>query len=382
MEFRKSVGIVNYQDFSLTPDQCLELESGGKIYGLNLRYECYGKLNSDKSNAILVVHALTGNHHAAGLYPKDKVPGWWDNMIGPSKAFDTNHFFILCINNLGGCSGTTGPNSVNPKTEKPKKPYGLTFPIITIADMVKAKLLLLDHLGIRQLYCAAGGSMGAMIALYLSVHYPERIRNVISIASTACQNAQSIAFSEVSRQAIMRDPLFHGGDYTAQNSPGPKNGLAVARMLSHITYLSDHSMRKKFGRRLRGKENFDLTFDVEFEVESYLRYQGAKFTDRFDANSYLYLTKALNYFDLAQGFQSLSEAFLRSQSRYLILSFSTDWLYPSYMSKEIVMALIQAERPCSYVEISTQTGHDAFLLEWKQMTAIIQAFFSNLEYLS
>lgn len=372
-----SVGLVNYHDFTLPADSGLTLESGKVLYGLNIRYEDYGTLNADKSNAILVIHALTGSHHAAGKYSEDeKVPGWWDDMIGPGRAFDTNKYYVLCTNNLGGCSGTTGPNSINPQTNKP---YGLSFPIITIADMVKSQLLLLDHLGIKTLYAAVGGSMGAMMATYLSVHYPERVDKVISIASTACQNAQSIAFSEVSRQAIMRDPDFHEGNYHGLGKPGPRNGLAIARMLAHITYLSDHSMRAKFGRRLQDKNAFEHTFGVEFEVESYLRYQGAKFTDRFDANSYLYLTKALNYYDLSQGFNSLSDAFHHSRAKYLVLSFSTDWLYPSYMSEAMVMAMIKAGCYCSYAEIDTQAGHDAFLLEWENTTRYIKHFFDGLD---
>jgi homoserine O-acetyltransferase len=368
-----NVGIVHYEDFTFTEGETLKLENGASIGSLTLRYETYGVLNSNKSNAILIQHALSGNHHAAGKYNNDdKKTGWWDIMIGPGKAFDTDKYFIICSNCLGGCSGSTGPNSVNPETGKR---YGTNFPVITIGDMVNAQVKLIDHLGIDTLLAIVGGSMGGMKAFQWSVAYPERVRYVIGIATTAAQNSQSIAFSEVGRQAIMQDPKWEKGNYDPAD--GPKSGLSVARMLAHITYLSDQSMRRKFGRKLQDKKDLDFTFDVEFEVESYLRHQGKSFIDRFDANSYLYISKALNYFDLAFEHGSVTKAFEKARAKYLIISFSSDWIYPPYMNKELVKAMLNAGRSVSYAEIETDCGHDAFLLEAGTLTKLVKAFLTK-----
>ncbi len=373
---KNSLSNVKYHDFVFAQKEPFLLENQETLSKVNIRYECYGKLNAEKSNAILIIHALTGNHHAAGYYKDEKVPGWWDNFIGPGKALDTNKFFVLSSNNLGGCSGSTGPNSINP-LDKNGEPYGLNFPSITLGDMVKMQFVLMQHLSIPCFHTIIGSSMGGMMALHWSVHYAKYVKNVIAIAATDAQNSQSIAFSEVARQAITRDPHFKEGKYYQKNKNkenGPKNGLAIARMLAHITYLSDLSMRRKFGRKLNKKNQKGFVLDVEFEIESYLRYQGAKFTDRFDANSYLYITKAMNYFNLKDGFKNLEETFKMSSSRYLIISFNSDWLYPTYMSKQLVEAMLNAGREASFAEIKSDAGHDAFLLEKKELTILIQSF--------
>ena len=369
-----SVGIVETGEFTFAEDNPIELESGATLGPITLVYETYGRLNQTKSNAILIQHALTGNHHAAGKYSEsDKHPGWWDLMIGPGKSFDTNKFFVICTNCLGGCSGTTGPNSINPKTGKP---YGLSFPIITIGDMVKVQTYLMDHFQISMWHCVAGGSMGGMLAIHWAVHYPEKVKSVISIASTSAQSAQSIAFSEVGRQSIIKDPNWNKGQYI---NDGPRSGLSISRMMAHITYLSDESMRNKFGRRLEGKEKPQFTFDAEFQVESYLRYQGDRFIDRFDANSYLYITKALNYFDLESDFGTLKKAFDHTRAKFLVIAFSSDWLYPPYMSKTLVQALVQAGKEASYIEIESSHGHDAFLIEAEKMTISCKSFLKNIK---
>ena len=367
-----NVGLVEFQDFHYP--KSMELESGASLGPYTLRYETYGKLNHEKSNAILIEHALTGNHHAAGKYTsKDKAPGWWDMMIGPGKALDTDRYFIVCVNTIGGCSGSTGPHSINPQTGRP---YGLDFPVITIGDMVKSQIPLMEHLGVEVWHNVIGGSMGGMQALHWACHFPQKVKSTIIIASTAAQNAQSIAFSEVARRSIIADPKWNQGNY--QNQEGPRNGLSIARMMAHITYLSDKSMRQKFGRQLQDKSNLDFTFDVEFQVESYLRHQGDRFIDRFDANSYLYISKALNYFDLAGDFGGLERAFSKGRSKFLVLSFSSDWLYPSYMSQQLVHAMLHAGREVSYAEIETDYGHDAFLLESKTISPLIKGFLKNI----
>ena len=363
-----------YYDFTFPKQNSLKLENGSYLDQVTVRYEYYGKLNKKKDNAILIIHALTGNHHAAGYYPNEKSPGWWDNFIGPGKTFDTKKYFVLCSNNLGGCSGTTGPNSLIPGK---KRVYGLNFPQITLSDMVKVQFHLMQHLKIPFFHTIAGGSMGAMMALYWSVHYAKWVKNVVAIATTAAQNSQSIAFSEVGRQAIIRDKDFNQGYYAEKKGNIiPRNGLSIARMLAHITYLSDESMRKKFGRQRKNNNNQKPGFvsEVEFEIESYLRYQGAKFTDRFDANSYLYITKALNYFNLSDGFLNLEQAFKKSTSKYLVICFNSDWLYPPYMSRELVEAMLNAGREASFVELESQTGHDAFLLEKDKLSRVIKPF--------
>lgn len=369
-----SVGIVKTKYFRFAePPNELELECGRKLGPITLAYETYGEMNSDKSNCILVLHALTGDAHAAGYnHPDDPKPGWWDDMIGPGKAFDTNKYFVICSNIIGGCKGSTGPSSINPATQKP---YALDFPMVTIPDMVNAQKALIDHLEIEQLMCAVGGSMGGMQVLQWAVAYPEKVRLAIPIATTARLSAQAIAFDAVGRHAIAADPHWdHGNYYGFQH---PTSGLGIARMIGHITYLSDQSMHNKFGRKLQDKLTPDYDFVTEFSVESYLNYKGAKFVERFDANSYLYITKAMDYFDLAQPTGDLRKELAKVKAAFLVISFSSDWLFPSYMSKEIVSALRRNNVDVSYAEIQSNAGHDAFLLEAETLTQLIKSF---LEY--
>jgi homoserine O-acetyltransferase len=350
----------------------LSLDSGAKISPVDVAYETYGSLNANKSNAILVLHAFSGDAHAAGVSPETGKPGWWDNMIGPGKAFDTDRYFVICTNVLGGCRGTTGPSSINPATGCP---FGMTFPVITIGDMVRLQRMLIDWFGISRLLAVSGGSMGGMQALEWAVSHPDRVVTAIPIATTTRHSAQQIAFNEVGRQAIMGDPDWAEGNYYGKQPPG--RGLAVARMVGHITYMSDESMREKFGRRLRGKENFSFGFDVDFEVESYLRYRGSQFVGRFDANSYLYITKAMDYFDLTGGAVSLAAALERAQCRFLVISFSSDWLYPSYQSQELVRALRSRNRDVAYVELQSNYGHDSFLVDVAEQTDLVRGFLSS-----
>ncbi|MDX2149554.1 MAG: homoserine O-acetyltransferase [Bryobacteraceae bacterium] len=346
----------------------LSLDCGVTLAPVDCAYETYGKLNPARTNAILIVHAFSGDAHAATAGP-DARPGWWDEMIGPGKAFDTDRYFVICSNVLGGCRGTTGPGSLNPATGCP---YAMAFPVITIGDMVRLQKKLIDHLGIPKLLTVAGGSMGGMQALQWAVAWPDNVASVMPIASTARHSAQQIAFNEVGRQAIMADPDWNGGDYYGKKPPG--RGLAVARMVGHITYMSDDSMREKFGRRLRDREKFGFDFEVDFEVESYLRYRGGQFVDRFDANSYLYITKAMDYFDVTNGQCSLAAALEKVTARVLVISFTSDWLYPSYQSLEIVNALRSRNRDVAYCELSSSYGHDAFLVEVAEQTAVVRGF--------
>jgi len=351
-------------------DGQLDLESGQQLGPLDLAYETYGTLNAAKDNAILIIHALSGNAHAAGYYtPEDRKPGWWDVMIGPGKAFDTNRFFVVCSNTIGGCSGSTGPGSINPATGQP---YGMTFPIITIPDMVNAQRLLMDYLGIPCWYAVSGGSMGGMQVLQWVVSYPERVARCIPIATTHRLSAQSIAFNAVGRAAIMSDPDWCDGNYYDRQLP--TNGLAVARMVAHITYLSEESMHAKFGRNLRHADAYTWKFDPEFSVETYLHYQGDEFVKRFDANSYLYITKAMDYFDLGVSTGSLVKAMEVVKARFLVMSYSSDWLFPTAQSREIVRALRFNGIDVSFVEIESPSGHDAFLLEYDEMTKLIRGF--------
>lgn len=369
-----SVGIVEtkYFTFAELPNQ-MELESGRMLGPVTLAYETYGNLSDSKDNAILILHALSGDAHAAGYNsPDEEKPGWWDIMIGPGKAFDTNKYFIICSNAIGGCKGSTGPASINPQTDRP---YSLSFPVITIKDMVNAQKILIDHLGIGSLLCVVGGSMGGMQVLQWIASYPEMIRLAIPIATTSRLSAQAIAFDEVGRQAIMSDPDWMEGDYYGKSMP--QRGLSIARMIGHITYLSDKSMHQKFGRKLQDKAEYGYDFMTDFQVESYLRYKGDAFVKRFDANSYLYITKAMDYFDLTQPYGSLRKALAGTRAKFLVISFSSDWLFPSYQSKEIVRALRQNNTDVIYTEIETDYGHDAFLLEYKQLTSLITNF---LEY--
>lgn len=372
-----SIGLVHPQTFTFGQDEPFRLESGALLSPVTLAYETYGRLNAERSNAILVCHALSGGAHAAGyLTPDDLQPGWWDDCIGPGKAFDTDRYFVICSNVLGSCYGSTGPSSVDSATGQP---YGLRFPVVTIGDMVRAQVRLLDHLGIERLLAVAGGSMGGMQVLEWAAHHPHRVRAAIPIATTARHSPMLIAFSEVGRQAIYADPAWNHGDYYA-NGKRPDAGLSVARMVGHITYLSEESMQQKFGRRLQGRERYGYEFQTEFEIESYLKHNGDKFTRRFDANSYLYVTKALDYFDLAgQHGGSLATAFERAtELAFLVISFTSDWLYPSYHSKELVKALTAAGCDVSYLDIESSWGHDAFLVEVATMTRLLGSFLDRL----
>ncbi|RME70105.1 MAG: homoserine O-acetyltransferase [Chloroflexi bacterium] len=375
MQAQRSVGIVQRKYFTFAQDAPMPLDSGETLGPITLAYETYGQLNEDRSNAILILHALSGDSHAAGYYtPNDAKPGWWDDCIGPGKAFDTNKYFVICSNVIGGCQGSTGPGSINPKTGKP---YGLNFPVITIADMVRAQRHLIDHLGIDTLLAVAGGSMGGMQVLQWMVSYPERVRAALPLATTARHSPMLIAFSEVGRQAIYADPNWHNGDY--YDKTPPNTGLALARMIGHITYLSEESMHQKFGRRLQGRERYGYEFETEFAVESYLKYNGNRFTERFDANSYLYITKAMDYFDLSNGHQRLADAFVNSAHiTTLVVSFTSDWLYPAYHSKEIVSALTAVGADVTYCNLQSTWGHDAFLLEVDTMTHLIADFLDRV----
>jgi len=371
MNSRKSVGIISTQYFTFAePPQELILQSGASLGPITLAYETYGKLNKDKNNAILVAHALSGDAHAAGFHTKDDPkPGWWESMIGPGKAFDTDKYFVICSNVIGGCKGSTGPSSVNPKTGKP---YALDFPIITIADMVKAQKMLIDYLGVKKLLSVCGGSMGGMQVLQWVASYPEYVRSAIPIATSWKHSPQQIAFDEVGRQAIMADPDWNKGNYYGAKSP--ERGLAVARMIGHITYMSDESMEDKFSRKLKA-DNYSFTFKTDFEVEGYLRYRGDSFVKRFDANSYLYITKAMDYFDLSGG--ELIPEGKTIDTRFLVIAFQSDWLYPAYQSHEIIHFLKGRHVDATYCEIQSRYGHDAFLLEVPEQTHLIKHFLAS-----
>lgn len=371
-----SVGIVptQYFCFGHGPDALL-LTNGQQLGPVTLAYETYGELNADRSNAILICHALSGDAHVAGYHaPDDKAPGWWDVMIGPGRAFDTDRYFVICSNIIGGCKGSTGPASVNPETGRP---YALSFPVITVEDMVNAQRALLDHLGIETLFAVVGGSMGGMQALQWVVSYPERVRLCLPIATTHCLSPQAIAFDEVGRQAIIADPDWRNGEYYGLSVP--ERGLSIARMVGHITYLSDQSMHQKFGRKLQDKAEYGYDFLTDFQVESYLHYKGDSFVKRFDANSYLYITKAMDYFDLERAYGSLRAAFAKVRAKFLVVSFSSDWLFPPYQSREIVTALRQNALEVVYTEIKTDYGHDAFLLEAESLTALVSGFLRGQE---
>lgn len=349
----------------------LELESGEVLSPVTIAYETYGSLNKDKDNAILICHALTGDAHAAGVSKESGKLGWWEIMIGPGKPFDTDKYFVICSNVIGGCKGSTGPSSINPKTGKP---YGMSFPVVTIKDMVNAQAKLIEYLGIERLFCVAGGSMGGMQVLQWVYSYPEKVATAIPIATTLRHTAQQIAFNEVGRRAIMNDPEWMGGDYYGQTFPA--NGLAVARMIGHITYMSDLSMKEKFGRKLRNKEKYGYDFEAEFEVEQYLKYRGETFVQRFDANSYLYITKAIDYFDLGDN-KELIKKFYNLKTKFLVISYSHDWLYPPYQSKEIVRVLKYAWVDVTYCEISSTYGHDAFLIKNQEQEHLVSHFLNN-----
>jgi homoserine O-acetyltransferase len=355
-------------------DKPLRLDSGAVLTNYQIAYQTYGKLNADKSNAIVVCHALTGDQHAANTNPVTGKPGWWDIMIGPGKPIDTDRYFIICSNVLGGCLGTTGPASTNPATDRV---YGLELPVITVRDMVRAQAMLVDHLGIGQLFCVAGGSLGGMQVLQWAAAYPERVFSALPIATGARHSSQNIAFHEVGRQAVMADPDWRGGRYF-DFGVSPRKGLAVARMAAHITYLSEEALHRKFGRNLQDREKPTFGFDADFQIESYLRYQGLAFVDRFDANSYLYMTRAMDYFDLAADYGGrLANAFLGTKTRFCVASFTSDWLFPTIENKEVVRALNAAGASVSFVEIETDRGHDAFLLDEPELFATIRGFLSS-----
>lgn len=368
-----SVGIVTSQKVQF--DNPLHLKSGAVLDSYELVYETYGELNEDKSNAVLICHALSSNHHVAGYYADDsKSIGWWNNMIGPGKAIDTRKFFVVGVNNLGGCHGSTGPASINTETGKL---YGADFPMVTVQDWAATQVQLADYLGIKKFAAIAGGSLGGMQALQWTLDFPDRVRHALVIAAAAKLTAQNIAFNDVARQAIITDPDFHGGDYYSHNTV-PRRGLRLARMLGHITYLSDHSMAERFGRELRNGP-LGFGFDVEFEIESYLRYQGDKFADQFDANTYLLMTKALDYFDPAHDFNgNLREAFSVAKSDFLILSFTTDWRFSPERSHAIVKALLDNELNVSYAEITSSYGHDSFLMEDHYYHELVKAYMNNI----
>jgi homoserine O-acetyltransferase/O-succinyltransferase len=361
------VGIVETQYYTFAhPPNELKLECGKSLGPVTLAYETYGRLNADKSNAILVCHALSGDAHAAGLHEGEDNPGWWGDMIGPGKAFDTERYFVISSNVIGGCKGSTGPSSINPKTGKP---YALDFPMITVADMVNAQRHLVDHLGIGKLLSVAGGSMGGMQVLQWVASYPERVRSAIAIATALKHSPQQIAFNEVVRQSIMADPDWRQGNYYEFGQPA--KGLAVARMIGHITFMSDQSMEEKFSRRLKNGD-YGFKFGADFEVEGYLRYRGDSFVKRFDANSYLYITKAIDYFDLSSG--KLVSRDKPIDTRFLVISFKSDWLYPSYQSQEIVRQLKAGVIEATSCEIASTYGHDAFLVEVEEQTHLIRHF--------
>lgn len=376
MPTHASVGRVRPQQLTFADAQPFRLDSGASLGPVTLAYETYGRLNADRTNAILITHALSGSANAAGYHaPNGARRGWWDDCIGPGKAFDTNSFYIICSNVLGGCYGSTGPSQIDLATGTP---YGMRFPVVTIGDMVRAQVQLIDHLGIERLLCVAGGSMGGMQALEWAAHHPQRLRAAIPIATTAHHSPMLIALSEVGRQAIYADPAWNNGDYYDAEIK-PDAGLAVARMVGHITYLSEASMQQKFGRRLQDQVRYGYEFRTEFQVESYLKYKGDNFTRRFDANSYLYVTKAMDYFDLSAETGSVTAAFANSAHvRYLVLSFTSDWLYPSYHSKELVSALTAAGSDVTYLDVQSSWGHDAFLLEVETMTKLLSGFLDRL----
>ncbi len=377
----RSVGIVETQYVDLfTPPHPLTLESGEQLGPVTVAYETYGELTPEKDNAVFVCHALTGDAHVAGKHaPDDRKSGWWDTLVGPGKGLDTNQYFVICANVLGGCQGTTGPISVDPKNDRP---HGARFPFITVGDMVEVHAALVRHLGISRLLGAIGGSLGGMQVLDWVARYPEMVASAICLASAAKLSAQGIAFNAVGRRAITCDPNFHNGDYYTSNGrqkfgeDGPKFGLALARMVAHITYLSELSIERKFGRRLQHSDHlaYDMQKETEFQIESYLHYQGARFIERFDANSYLYLTRAMDYFDLEAKHGSLDSALGKTNARFLVTSYNTDWLFPASQSEEIVSSLIRTGRHVTYLELESVFGHDSFLIEIEQLEELLAPF--------
>jgi len=353
------------------PDEPLKLEAGVDLAPFQIAYQTYGELNEARSNAVLVCHALTGDQHVANTHPVTGKPGWWETLIGPGKIIDTERFFVICANVIGGCLGSTGPASTNPSTGRP---YGLDLPVITIRDMVRAQVMLVDHLGIDRLFCVVGGSMGGMQVLEWAASYPERVFSALPIATGARHTSQNIAFHEVGRQAVMADPDWCSGRYL-QEGKRPEKGLAVARMAAHITYLSEAALHRKFGRNLQDRDRLTFGFDADFQIESYLRHQGMTFVDRFDANSYLYMTRAMDYFDLAaDNGGRLAETFRGTTTRFCLISFTSDWLFPTEESRRVVHALNAAGASVSFVEIETDKGHDAFLLDEPEFHGAVRGF--------
>ena len=372
---RRSAGLVETKTWTFA-EPVLDLECGRTLGPVTQAYETYGELTPERDNAILIFHALSGDAHVAGYHgEQDQKPGWWDNMVGPDKPFDTNKYVVICVNVIGGCKGSTGPASTNPETGHP---YGPDFPVVTVGDMARAQKRLIDHLGIKRLLAVTGGSMGGMLAMDWAVRFPDSAASVLAIATSARSNAQGIAFNEAGRQAIMADPNWQGGNYYGGTPPGA--GLSIARMIGHITYLSEEQMRAKFGRRLQDRESFGYDFGTEFQVESYLRYQGSRFVERFDANSYLYITKAIDYFDLTNSHRSLVEALAGVRAEFLVVSFSSDWLYPTAESKAIVKALHANGIPTTFIEIPNAYGHDAFLLPDTSFSETVSSFLANVQH--
>jgi len=371
---------LNTQSQTIEFQEPLSLKSGAQLSSYSLEVQTYGILNAQKSNAVLICHALNASHHVAGIDPKSGKTGWWDNMIGPGKPLDTDHYFVIGVNNLGSCFGSTGPMSINPATNAP---YGSAFPLMTVEDWVLAQSRVADYFGIAQFAAVMGGSLGGMQALSWGIQFPERVRHCLIIASAASLSAQNIAFNEIARNAIMSDPEFYEGNYYAHKAT-PRRGLRVARMIGHITYLSNDDMAEKFGRDLKriqgAPQDYKFSFDTEFEVESYLRYQGDKFADYFDANTYLLITRALDYFDPAKNYEgNLSKAFQVMQSKSLVISFTTDWRFAPERSREIVKALLDNKKSVTYAEIDAPHGHDAFLLDDERYHAIIKAYFLRMQ---
>ena len=372
---REIIQNIKYTGFILKCDEELILDSGKSLDKIEIAYQTYGKLNSDKSNAILVCHALTGDQFPAEKNPITKKKGWWDLMIGPGKTVDTEKYFVICSNVLGGCVGTTGPNEINPKTNKI---YGIDFPTITIQDMVKVQKILIDELKIEKLLSVIGGSMGSMQVLQWAASYPESLRSIISIAGALKHSAQNIAFDEAGRQSIMLDPNWKKGNYLSEDTK-PENGLSVARMIAHITYLSDAAFQKKFGRNLQEKKDLSFGFDIDFQVESYLRYQGKSFVDRFDANSYLYMTRAMDYFDVSEQMIKNKKSIISNKIRFLVVSFTSDWLFPTKESRGIVSLLNSIGSLVSSAEVVSDRGHDSFLLDEPQLFKITTGFLKGIK---
>lgn len=362
------------ESISFGEDNPLRLDCGVELDQFTLAFQTYGVLNADKSNAVLACHALTGDQYVLGPHPATGKAGWWEQMVGPGLPLDTDRYFVICINVVGGCMGSTGPKEIDPATGKP---WGLSFPFITVADMVRAQVMVLDHLGIDQLFCVIGGSMGGMQVLEWAVSYPERVFAAVPLATAARHSAQNIAFHEVGRQAIMADPEWREGNYLLHGTD-PTAGLAVARMAAHITYLSEAALRRKFGRKLQDRDALSFGFDADFQVESYLRHQGSTFVDRFDANSYLYITRAMDYFDLAEEHDGkLANAFKNTPVRYCVISFTSDWLFPTAESREIVHALTAEAANVSFVEVESDKGHDAFLLDEPEFFKTLVGFLNG-----